>query len=114
MAERVARRVRWTPEALADLKAAADYIARDSPRYAAALALQVRAAADSLADLGERGRIVPELRNPRIRELFVRNYRLIYQVTEVEIAVVAFIHGARDLWRMWQRARRTPPNDADG
>jgi plasmid stabilization system protein ParE len=101
----VARRVGWTPEALADLRTAADYIARDSPRYAAALARQARAAAISLADLGERGRIVPEFGDPAIRELFVRNYRLIYQVSEVEIVIVAFIHGARDLWLL----SRLPP-----
>jgi plasmid stabilization system protein ParE len=110
----VARRVGWTTEALADLKAAADYIARDSPRYAAALARQARVAAVSLADLGERGRIVPEVGHPAIRELFVRNYRLIYRTTEDEVIIIAFIHGARDLWALWQRESRTPPNDADG
>jgi plasmid stabilization system protein ParE len=96
------------------LKAAADYIARDSPRYAATLARQARAAAVSLAELGERGRVVPEFRSPGIRELFVRNYRLIYHVSGGEIAVIAFIHGARDLWVLWQGAQQTPPSDADG
>ena len=30
----------------------------------------------------KRGRIVPELGNPNIRELFVREYRLIYSIEE--------------------------------
>lgn len=102
----MARKVTWTEVAWSDLKEAADYIAKDSPHYAAAFVREVRDAARSLGYLAERGRIVPELDDPSIRELFVRSYRLIYQVTEQTAYIVGFIHGARDLWALWEREGR--------
>jgi toxin ParE1/3/4 len=66
----------------------------------------VRDAARSLTDLGERGRIVPEINNPSIRELFVRSYRRIYQITTQAIYIIGFIHGARDLWALWKQENR--------
>ena len=37
-----------------------------------------------------------------IRELLVRRYRLLYEVTQDEVQILAFIRGARDLtrWRL--------------
>jgi len=49
---------------------------------------------------------VPELNDPSVREIFVSRYRLIYQVTADSVAVIAFIHGARDLLALWQQERR--------
>ncbi len=46
--------------------------------------------------LPERGRVVPELNDPTIREVFVFKYRLLYEVGENRVTVVAFLHGARD------------------
>ncbi len=76
----MAREVAWTETALRDLERAAEYIAEDSPGYAASLVRQVRDRAASLGDLTQRGRIVPELDDPAVRELVVGNYRLIYEV----------------------------------
>jgi toxin ParE1/3/4 len=45
----------------------------------------------------ERGRVVPELNDPAVRELLVGRYRLMYRVTASSVQVVAFVHGARDL-----------------
>ncbi len=77
----MARKVIWTESAWIDLEEVADYIAKDSPHYASAFVREVRDAVRSLIDLAERGRLVPEFNDPSIRELFVRSYRLIYQVT---------------------------------
>lgn len=93
----MARKVTWTVVAWSDLEEAANYIAKDSPHYAAAFVREARDATRSLAYLAERGRVVPEFDNPSIRELFVRNYRIIYQVTEQTVYIIGFIHGARDL-----------------
>lgn len=83
----MARRIVWTEPALEDLEAAAEYIARDSPRYAAAVVREAQAAARTLKRFSQRGHVVPELGNPAIRELLVRNFRLIYQVREEGIVV---------------------------
>ncbi len=102
----MARKVTWTEVAWSDLEAVANYIAKDSPHYAAAFVREARDAARSLAYLAERGRVVPEFDNPSIRELFVRNYRIIYQVMEQTVYIIGFIHGTRDLWAFWEREGR--------
>jgi plasmid stabilization system protein ParE len=62
----MARRVVWSYEATADLNALAEYIAKDSLYYAAALVRELRAASRSLNKFSERGRILPELNDARI------------------------------------------------
>jgi len=100
MAARV-RPVVWAQSAYAALDEVVAYIAQDS-RQAAVQVLE--RALDTAADLGtlsERGRIVPELDDPAIREVFVHRYRLLYRIEADRVAVIAFLHGARDFaqWR---------------
>jgi toxin ParE1/3/4 len=102
----MARKVMWTESAWRDLEEVADYITKDSSHYAAAFVREARDAARTLAYLSERGRTAPEFNDPSIRELFVRSYRLIYQVAEQAVYIIGFIHGARDLWALWERERR--------
>jgi plasmid stabilization system protein ParE len=78
---------------------AADYIARDSRFYAAAFVGEIREAAASLANLAERGLIVPEFNDESIRELLVRSYRLVYRVSEKQVVILALVHGAQRLRR---------------
>lgn len=51
--------------------------------------------AESLGEFAERGQIVPEFRDPTIRELLVRPYRLVYKLSTSRVTVIAVIHGAR-------------------
>jgi toxin ParE1/3/4 len=92
----MARTVVWSETAWHDLEQVADYIARDSRHYAATFVREVRDAARSPGTLAERGRVVPELDDPTVRELLVRRYRLMYRLTETSVQVIAFVHGARD------------------
>ena len=107
----MARKVKWTEVAWSDLERVSDYIAKDSHYYAVAFVREVRDAARSLAYLAERGRVVPELGDPTIRDLLVRRYRLIYQVTEQTVYIVGFIHGTRDLLALWEREERSSLGD---
>ena len=100
---KVARTVRWTETATTDLEEAAAFIGRDARFYAAALVREARAAARSLRTFAERGRVVPESDVPDMRELFIRSYRLIDQVTAEHVFLLAFVHGARDLTALWER-----------
>jgi toxin ParE1/3/4 len=102
----VARKIVWTESAWRDLEEVAAYIAKDSPHYAGAFIREVRDAARSLAYLAERGRTVPEFNDPSIRELIVKSYRLLYQVTERVTYILGFIHGARNLSVLWEREKR--------
>ena len=99
----MARTIRWTESATSDLEEAAEFIARDSRFYAAALVRETQEAAQSLRSLAERGRMVPEINAPDIRELFIRNYRLIYHTMGDRIFILAFVHSARDLTALWKR-----------
>lgn len=56
---------------------------------------EAKSAARSLRTLSQRGRVVPEIGDESIREIFVKNFRLIYELGEREIVVLAFLHGAR-------------------
>jgi toxin ParE1/3/4 len=51
--------------------------------------------ADELPAHPELGRIVPELADPNVRERFLYSYRLVYELTEDEIHILAVIHGKR-------------------
>lgn len=95
------REVIWTLQGRTTLDEIISYIAADSFIAAQKLLERALQAADSLSTLSERGRIVPELENPSIRELLVGRYRLIYEIHENTVDVLAFIHGARDFakWR---------------
>ena len=95
------RRIVWTVQAQLALSDALEYIAQDSVDGARAVLTQALAAAAGLETLSERGRVVPEIGNPAVREVFVFRYRLLYEVGDVEVRILAFIHGAQDFarWR---------------
>jgi hypothetical protein len=63
-------------------------------------------AGHSLSEFSERGHTVPELDNPDIRELFVREYRLIYSIEGSLVVLLGLVHGKRDLKRLWKREKR--------
>lgn len=89
--------VSWSPAALDDLRGIADYIAEDSPFYAEAVVSKIIEVSDTLAEHPNRGRIVPDWGLPDFRERFIYSYRLIYQVSEEGVVVLAVIHGRRQL-----------------
>ena len=73
------------------------YIERDSSFYAKAVVTKIIDLSRSLATLPKRGRIVPEIEDQNIRELFVHSYRLIYQIRKDRILIIAVVHGKRQL-----------------
>jgi len=93
----VAYEITWAESAVASLLDAIEYIAHDSPSYAAALAVRADRAATSLAELPERGRRVFEFDDPAVRELIVDSYRMIYRVRPQRVVILAFVHKSRDL-----------------
>jgi toxin ParE1/3/4 len=82
-------KLRWSPQAVRDLEAIRDYIADDSPRYAALVIERIIIAVERLTSFPESGRIVPERNDPTIREVIVAPYRVVYRVRPaLEIATV--------------------------
>lgn len=100
------REVIWAHAAEEDLDAAAAYIHRDSPAYAASFVNRALQAGGSLSALAERGRMVPEFKDKNIREIFVYSYRLIYRIEDDRISILALIHGRRDFQTAWDEKDR--------
>lgn len=90
------REVIWTTSARNELDDIVAYIAQDAPLSALAFLEEVLDTANTLVTLAMRGRVVPELQNPLVRELFIKHYRLLYEIHDRTIYVLGFIQGARD------------------
>lgn len=90
-------RVEWSPRALEDLEAIAEYIAADSPAYAATVVKTVLNTANNFSRFPLSGRVVPELGDENIREWFAYSYRMIYRVENQVVTVAAIVHGKRIL-----------------
>ena len=69
--------IEWSLKAENDLNIIIDYIAQDSLEYALSFYEQVREKVENLIQFPKMGRIVPELDELNIRELILRNYRII-------------------------------------
>jgi toxin ParE1/3/4 len=85
----------WSPQAIEDINAIAQYIARDSTVYAQSTVERIFQAAEKLMQFPKLGRIVPEKNNESIREIFVFQYRIIYVIYTPEIHVLTVVHGKR-------------------
>lgn len=90
-------RLEWTDPAIADLEHIHDYIARDSPQYAVALVERLITSTERIKSFPESGRRVPEVSDPKVRELLVEGYRVIYRLKKGMAQVLTVIHGARSL-----------------
>lgn len=90
------REVIWTAGARTDLDEIVAYIAKDSPTAALAFLEEVLTTAESLMTLSERGRMVPELQEPDVRELFIKRYRLFYEVWTDRVHILGLLHAARE------------------
>jgi len=87
--------IEWSSKAENDLNEIIDYIAQDSLEYALSFYEQVREKVENLILFPKMGRIVPELDDPNIRELILRNYRIIYKILGEKIQLVRLFHGSK-------------------
>ena len=91
-------RINWTFQAKDDLKAIAEYISRDSKRYAKLQVIRIKNRTRILKTQVRSGKIVPEINKENIRELIEGNYRIIYKtVKDNRIDILTIHHSARDL-----------------
>ena len=42
------------------------------------------------------GRVIPELNNPRIRELIIYSYRMVYQVESEDVEILTLVHSRKN------------------
>ena len=84
--------VRFSENALKDMGSIAAYIGRDSEFHAAKQVERFFESAERLKSHPRMGRMVPEVGHPSIRELIVGNYRMMYHLSENELAEVITVH----------------------
>jgi toxin ParE1/3/4 len=87
----------WSKRALMDLEDIAEYIAKDSIKYANITVTRIIQDAERLKDNPLVGRIVPEVNDEKYRELIKGNYRTIYTFDERKVSVLTVHHSSRDL-----------------
>ncbi|HXP62288.1 MAG TPA: type II toxin-antitoxin system RelE/ParE family toxin [Dongiaceae bacterium] len=86
-----------TPRSQQDLEVIVRHIAEDSPERARAFGNLLIDKSLSIGPLPERGRVVPEQKDPNVREIIHGSYRIIYEVLRDPdvVYVLRFWHGAR-------------------
>lgn len=96
----MAYKVIWSPSAVRDLRDLASYIAEFHPTAAERFAQSVFESVEYLADFPKSGRVVPELEDPRIREVIRKPCRVVYRVKSKEHSI--------EIVRVWHAARGIP------
>lgn len=86
----------WTDKAKHSLKNIYYYIKEDSSFYAEEVKRKFIFESKKLSAFPYLGRVVPEIDNVNIRELFIYSYRMIYEVINNEIYILTIIHSKQN------------------
>jgi toxin ParE1/3/4 len=86
----------WSDFAIRDIREIYHYIRADSIFYADRLLDEIVSKVETLPPMPNRGRVTPEFGDSSIREIFVKQYRVIYKIEEERIVIHGVIHMARD------------------
>ncbi len=87
----------WTEPALSDLNEIADYIALDDIGAARRLVQHVFSSIERLEQFPESGRIPPELKRSRYREIIVGPCRVFYRNDNNKAYILYIMRGERQL-----------------
>ncbi len=96
----MAFQIRWSEQAVEDLKELVHFISQDDTEAARALAERIVLRIEAAADFPFSYRPVPEKGDELIREIILKPYRLIYSIDERN----QMLH----VVRIWHSARGTP------
>ena len=89
--------IRWTEQALEDINNIAEFIAKDSVKYAKIQVSRFFDGAEILKSQPQIGRIVPEIGDDKIRELIIGNFRMIYRIVSSHLVIILTVHHSRRL-----------------
>ena len=86
-------RIIWSPVARTRIKEILEYIAEDNPDAALSLIDEFEAKVEKLKQNPESGRVLPETKNDKIREIVVhKNYGIIYEINPETIEILTVRH----------------------
>lgn len=94
------REVHWTHVAESDLLEIIARIALDRPRAAEEILTEIWRKAQSLPELSERGRVVPELDQlgtKEYREMILAPWRIVYRIRPKQIEIMAVFDSRRNV-----------------
>jgi plasmid stabilization system protein ParE len=89
-------KVVFTRRAALTLEQIVVYIAIDNPERALTFVREIRAKASALAEMPHAFPLVPRFERYGIRRRVHGHYLILYAVRGDHIAIIAFVHGARD------------------
>ena len=90
-------RIVWTQDARGDLADIYEYVALNSPYYAALVVERILESVRQLTSFPLSGRIVPEVASGEFRELIRGKYRIVYRVRADVVEKLIVFHAARHL-----------------
>ena len=90
-------RIVWAPIALDRAEKAARYIAGDRPAAAVKWIDGLFEAVATLKVFPHKGRMVPEVGRPEIREVLYSRYRVVYRLEEKRLFILTVRHQRRQL-----------------
>ncbi len=90
-------KIKFAKRSLDDLESIAEYISRDSARYANITVQKILERTKILEVNPLIGRIVPEVNKKEIREIIYGNFRIIYNYEKNKVNILSIHHSARDL-----------------
>lgn len=85
-------KVAWSYVAVGNLLEANKYIATENPEAARKLINDLYDKGNSIKEFPEKGRVVPEINRKNIREVFCREYRIIYRMESKRIFILTVRH----------------------
>ncbi len=87
----------WTEPALSDLNEIAEYIALDNITAVQDLVEEVFAKVERLEQFPKSGRVPPELKGSRYREVIVGPCRIFYRINKDKVYILYVMRGERQL-----------------
>ncbi len=91
--------VRWTNQAVEDLRSIRLFIERDSPRYGRLVAERLFEATLRIEQFPRSGRMIPEVGREEYREIIAGEYRIVYRL-DGEAAVLLTVFRSSRLFPM--------------
>ena len=89
------KQIVWSRRASIQFEAAQNYIAEEAPRFADAFIDRILELTNELLEYPKIGRVVPEYANPNVRERIHGHYRILYNLDNEEIQILALYHDAQ-------------------
>ena len=87
----------WSPQAADDFVENNKYIARENPDAARVIVNNIYESRKRIKDFPTQGRVVTEIGQKDIREIFCGSYRIIYQIEAKRILILTIRHMKQNL-----------------